>query len=79
MEAPARLQDVAVVLTEARPLLRDEAVISRKRARFFETKPPSRERTLKEDSRCIHLEFGSDYRGDCFSFAAAKSFCPINL
>jgi hypothetical protein len=65
-------------LTEVRIRLRDEAVISWKRARFFET-TPSRERTLKEDSRCIHLEFSSDYREGCFSFRAAKSFCPINF
>jgi len=28
---------------------------------------------------CIHREFSSDYRGDCFGFAAKKSFCPNNF
>ena len=34
---------------------------------------------LEEDSICIHPEFSSDYREDCFSFAVRKSFCRTKL
>src|SRR6267143_5957862 len=34
---------------------------------------------LQEDRICIHPEFSSDYREDCFSVAVRKSFCRNNF
>ena len=31
-----------------------------------------------EGGICTHREFNSDYREDCFSFGARRSFCLIN-
>src|SRR5437762_2909601 len=62
-----------------RVLRRQNAIVSSENATSDEKTQSIRQLHIRRARICIHWEFSSDYRGDCFSFAAKKFSCPNNF